>query len=381
MKRSYKDIFPASPQSKINACKSGVYFEIDTKIDIDINKEPKLHDFGGDVSKRWFVDFYHDGARKRKWIAARPVKNKPERAKKELQKIKSLYKGTAYSLTTLNTFLDSLDLSAKTKSAFRTDLKILSLVFPDLKCIDPESFKDFLFDNYAHNTVFNKIKNIKSLFGKSFEAGIIESNPFAKFKNVGKDEDTDANFPFSEYERSILEPELKKNPPLWLFTRIIYYTFSRINETRLLKVGDINLKARTITFRKENRKGNKKTVRTVSKPILDPLLDLLISSGVLNYPSNYYLFSGATLKPGLSATAKNHPTTLHREVLQNVGIYRQNETGLYGWKPTGNIEAYLAGMDLKMIQLINDHRSIETTEIYLRKLGLFLNKKAFEIIF
>jgi integrase len=174
-----------------------------------------------------------------------------------------------------------------------------------------------------------------------------------------------------------LEPVLKKEfPELFLFTRFIYYTFSRVQELKELRIRDINLRARTITLKDEFTK----TEKTLVKPIVSPLLDLILESKILNNPGHYYVF-GKGLKPGPDRCPVNFATNEHKKILESTGIYRANETTLYGWKHTGNINAYLAGMDIKVIQIINGHASLETTEIYLRKLGLFIDRKAYEIVF
>jgi integrase len=102
---------------------------------------------------------------------------------------------------------------------------------------------------------------------------------------------------------------------------------------------------------------------------------------ILEQPSHYYVFGKKDLTPNFERAAINLPNRLHKEILIKLKMYRFKETVLYSWKHTGNINAYLKGMDIKLIQQINGHTSLETTEIYLRKLGLFLDKQAFDFEF
>jgi integrase len=269
-----------------------------------------------------------------------------------------------------------MSLKKKSRQTYLTDVKILQSQYSNSLNFDALEFYEFLKGKYHHNTVRNKIINLKSVFSFGVEKGLINHNPFAAIKTVGRKKDSDKNFPFTEFERSVIEPALKEYPELYLFTRFVYYTFSRIQELKELKVRDINLRNRTISFKADTVKTDRKLV----KPIMGPLLDYILSSGVLNNPGHFYVF-GKELRPGADRCPVNFATAEHRKILENVGVYRNGETTLYGWKHTGNINAYLAGMDIKLIQQINGHSSLETTEIYLRKLGLFLDKRAYDIVF
>lgn len=333
-----------------------------------------MNDFGGDLSKRWYIDYYLEGCRKRCWIVSKPLKTKVDRTKRELRKIKNLFVAN-YSYNLFDV-LARMTLRPKSRQTYASDLKIFEEFFPKMKNIDPFDFKDYCVEKYHPNTVRNKIKNIKSVFQFGFDNNMLPDNPFAKLKSLPPKQDSDFHFPFTEYERGIIEPELLKNKELYLFTRFIYFTFSRIGEIQKIKVRDIDLRTRTIKFSAENVKTNKALV----KPILKPLLDLILDYKILENPSSSYVF-GYNLKPCFEPCQKNLPTSLFRAVLEKLKLYRKNETTIYAWKHTGNINAYLKGMDIKLIQKINGHASLETTEIYLRKLGLFLDKQAFDFEF
>lgn len=368
-----KVLAPSSPLSKTSACNSGTCFENDTKTDTSIKEFAKLYDFGGDVSKRWFIDYFENNQRKRKWIPANPEKTKPERAKKELQKILQLYKGNSYNLTTL---VEKMELRPKSKQTYLTDIKILNDFCPDMKYFDQKEFLIFLKSKYGPKTQRNKINNLKSVFNFGISEGLINENPLADLRGTDKIVETDFNFPYSDFERSIIEPELLKNKGLYLFTRFIYYTFSRPKELLSLRVRDIDLRNRTVKILAENSK----TKKIMVKPIFNPLLDLIIEYKILENPSSAFIFSNSLL-PGFTKCPINLPNNLHRDLLKKLNIYRNRETVLYSWKHTGNIQAYLSGMDIKIIQKVNGHSSILTTEIYLKKLGLFLDKQAYQYIF
>lgn len=106
-------------------------------------------------------------------------------------------------------------------------------------------------------------------------------------------------------------------------------------------------------------------------------MEIIQESNCLNYPPDFYLF-GRDLVPSNIKCPINKPNFQHREALETLAIYRPKITVLYSWKHTGNIFAYLAGVDVKIIQKMNRHSSFETTEIYLRKLGLFLDQRIYD---
>jgi integrase len=341
-------------------------------IDTISEKTPTLKDFKGDLSKRWYIDFYEGSERKRTWIKSKPLATIAERAKRELQKVISKQKPKNYKLSEV---LSKMNLRKKSIQTYQSDINLLESLFPDLIGIDAEAFKSYCIDKYHSNTVRNKIKNLKAVFAFGLECGILPDNPFSKLKSLPPVE-SDFHFPFTEYERSKIEPELLKNQGLFLFTRFIYYSFTRVKELQNLKVKDIDLRTRTIKIYAENSK----TKKAIVKPIVSPLLDLILEYRLLQNPSNFFVF-GYNLSPSFEPCQQNLPTNQFNALLKDLDLYRAKETTLYGWKHTGNVNAYLAGMDIRLIQQLNGHSHLETTEIYLRKLGLFLDKRAFDVIF
>jgi integrase len=335
-----------------------------------------------------------NGKPKRKWIAAKPVNNRPDRAKQQFEKIqKKVFRSKSLDIPILlepETYqsknnisinllevVSLMDIRKRTSDSYKSDIRILHKLFPSLD-FTSKSLKLALQAKYPNGkTARNKFGAIKTVFNYAQTEKLISFNPFDEKVNAPKAKgDSNSNFPFNDFERSKMEPELMKYPELYLFTRFIYYSFSRPKELLALRVGDINLKTKTIRIKPENAK----TELLLIKPIVKPFMELLVNSGIMNNPNSYYVF-GKGLKPGLVQCPINFPAQEHQKILTKLGLYRPYETVPYSWKHTGNINAYLAGMDLKLIQKINGHTSILTTEIYLRKLGLFLDKQAFDFSF
>ncbi|MEM9984802.1 MAG: hypothetical protein AAF804_06875, partial [Bacteroidota bacterium] len=75
------------------------------------------------------------------------------------------------------------------------------------------------------------------------------------------------------------------------------------------------------------------------------------------------------LKPGPDPWHRKNATYLHRLVLEDTGLYDGKLT-MYSWKHTGVCNAYLAGVDIKTLQSLLRHSSLDMTAIYMRALGL-----------
>ena len=101
--------------------------------------------------------------------------------------------------------------------------------------------------------------------------------------------------------------------------------------------------------------------------IPDGLVDVMIEL-VKGKSANDYLFPGNRTGNPVS---KNMMSDRHMKILKSLE-FTKNHT-LYGWKHTGVVKAFLAGVNIKSIQLQCRHYSIAETDNYLKSLGLFDN--------
>lgn len=363
-----------------------------------IIKEIVLHDMGGELAARWYIEYYKCNLqnskreRVREWISKKlDFNGRMTFAEKRIEQLRKVSKGLSGKSIekiklTLNEVIDRAVLRKKTKSTYKTCVGYLYnylqeyTTITDIREINKDlaiSFLESLTDSYHGNTITNTRNHLSSTFAFSISEKLITENPFQGLKLRLQKDEGDFNTPYSDYEKKEIEKHLiANNYPLYLFTRFVFYAFLRPKELRHITVGDIDLKLRTIKVKGEVSKTNSRDII----PILKPLYDLIHENELLNYPSNYYLF-GRGLKPSPEKLQDNIATTLHKEVLEELKIYKERVTTLYAWKHTGNIHAYLAGMDIKMIQRINRHKSLATTEIYLKKLGLFLDRTVFDFTY
>ena len=362
------------------ACKSATYPETIQKTDTPIfSKPPKLKNYGGDLTRRWYIEYHISGTRHRVWIAAKPSETRAARAEKLLQQIKAgaYIAGGGGIMPELRAIAQAIDLRPKTRSTYLTACKqFADFVSPfqvfrlsQVTEVQANAFFEHLKKRYSPVTVRNKLLSLKAIFSH------YKRNPFDNIKANYSRKDSDFNQPFSDYERAEIETYLQEQDErLFLFTRFIFYAFIRPKELISLKVKDIDLRTRTIKVSGKVSKNK----RSAAVPIIKPLFDLILKHGLLNYPANFFLF-GQNLKPGEKRAAMNEANNRHREALKALNLYRERETVLYSWKHTGNINLYLVKPDLKLLQQMNRHAEVSTTEIYLRRLGLFLNSAAFDV--
>lgn len=360
-----------------------------------IIKDIVLHDKGGDLAARWYIEYYkcnlQNGKKERcrEWISKKlDATERNKFAQKRIEQLSKVTKEVSeISIDKIRVALSNLindsTLRKKSKSTYMTCVKQLCLYLEEYTTITNirEINKDIAIDflesltvQYHPNTITSTRNHLSSTFGFAIDEKYITENPFQGIKLRLQKDEGDFNTPFSDYEKQAIEDYLiENNYKLYLFTRFVFYAFLRPKELRHITVGDIDLKLKTIKIKSDVSKTNSRDII----PILKPLYSLIVENELLKYPSSYYLF-GKGLMPSAEKLPDNLATSLHKEVLEELDIYKERVTTLYAWKHTGNIHAYLAGMDIKMIQRINRHKSLATTEIYLKKLGLFLDKTVFD---
>lgn len=363
-----------------------------------------LKNSGGDISKRWFVEWWQQCEnsekleRKRIWLPTKPknANYRFELAEKICFEINTKLRGAGVSELSQNRQTDrpkpptvaemlqkainNKELRKKTIQTYSSHSKLFckfleSKKIKRIESVTPELAKEYLSFNRSEydKTYKNKINHLKALFNELIILKEISNNPFEGLKGTYNDTDSNFNHPFSDYEKNLIESHLRaKNKELYLFTRFLFFGFIRPQELINIRVKDIDTRNRTIKVSGVIAKTKKAGVI----PIIPPLMQLIIESGYLSNPPDFYLF-GKGLKPCSEKCPINYPNFQHRKALEELNIYRPNITVLYSWKHTGNIFAYLAGVDIKVIQQINRHSSLLTTEIYLKKLGLFLDQKIY----
>ena len=225
----------------------------------------------------------------------------------------------------------------------------------------------------AKKTFSNYIATMRTMWFFLMERKVIGSNPWMDIKK--RKGASGQHIPYSpaqvmKFKKVCLDK--LGDEQMWLFANFIYYGFFRPRkEAQKLQVKHI-LK-RTIIVPGDIAKNNESEHVRIPKG-----LEALIEHyKIREYPSNYYVFS-IEKQPGPVAVGINHFYERNKKILDLAGLTDQ-DYDLYSWKHTGNIALYLATKDIKLIQLQNRHKDINTTDIYLRSLGLFLDENAFDL--
>lgn len=367
--------------------------------------EPALCHYNHDATKAWFVyfDFVDHLTGKTKRIQKRGGINycpddedryKAGNAFKKLWKQKlekgwnPFLKSDVRKMPMHYTLAEALDeivkihaatLSKKTKETYERIIKyfkewlakegMVNIMINQLEKADANRYIDTLISekHLAARTRNDHLIILATLFNAMVGREWIAKNPFKKIemKNV----QVGRNVAFTDSEKEALKKLLKKKDPyLYYFTQIMYFTFIRRTELARLRVGDFDLIGNTITIPASISKNGMQ--ESVVIPVgLEPILKEM---RLEHYPSGFYVFGRHLFPSDMVYTNVNHITSRHNKFLKQLQFHSSKT--LYSWKHTGVCKAYYAtGKDIYSIMRQCRHKSIETTQVYLKSLGLIQN--------
>jgi len=225
----------------------------------------------------------------------------------------------------------------------------------------------------AKKTYSNYIATLRTAFGFFIERKVLKENPFLDIKK--RKGGSSQHVPYSPKQvRQFKQICLEKlgDEQLWLFVNFIYYGFFRPREeAQYLQVKHIQ--KRTIVVPGDIAKNNESEHVRIPKA----LEELIVKHRLRDFPPNYYIFS-AEFRPGAKNVGINYFYKRNRKVLDLAKLTDQ-EYDLYGWKHTGVVALYQKTKDMKLIQAQCRHKDINTTDKYLRELGLFMDDNALDI--
>jgi hypothetical protein len=383
---------------------------------------PKLFDAGGDLSKRWYIDYRIWDTDKRAFVRKQYTgmnKYKSLRARRKISNEKleeirelisqgytagkakvslkpydirrlSLREALDYFLnnkngsdTNGNAFIlnekhnPSGSISANTFKPYKNyrnqllewlesqGLQGIGLMQLDVPTAN--AFFDFLsrkkeLTKKSHNNYLGFFRSVYTFYAKR-EENVVIRNPFLNIdkKKVAKSRKHVAytNAQLETIRKKVLD---KGDKQLYLFIHFIYYTFVRPGlELRLMQVKDI--RERTVYIPPERAKNDEGEHVEIA-----PGLEKLIQQHQLrNYPSNYYIFTSKG-KPGETPVGKNYFYKRHSKILRELGLTDREYT-IYGYKHTGAINLYRITKDIKLVQRHCRHAMSKQTDEYLRDLG------------
>jgi integrase len=365
-------------------------------------KKARLIDHGGDLSKKWYIEFYawdvQQGilVRKRNYEINKIVDEQDRRVKANeiIKKINGILEG-GYHIDVNKPPAEAIGEDAGEYSVKEAIDHALEVKKPALRPTSYPSYKstvelfkkwagenrmarmdiarfdklhavyfdDYLFvqKEYAAKTVNGHIAYLKSLFQVLVDREVILRNPFGNFKKH-KEGQSRKNLAFSDQQiKKIKEIIEQKDPELWLFIQFIYYCFLRPNEVRQLKPSYFNLDRKTIFIPRAVSKNAKEGYVTIP----DGFCKVLEGSDIID-PERELLFPSKTKSD--RCISKNAMGVRFRELVKELKL--SSEYTLYSWKHSGVVAAYNAGVDIKTIQNQCRHQSLEQTDVYLKSLGL-----------
>ena len=271
----------------------------------------------------------------------------------------------------------------KTIQTYLSKLNSLSVYFPNILVskITTKNLQKFIQSKIDDNTYAqNSVKGAKRIFSTFFnvciQLDLLTTNPLSGFDKKIKSSKIveDELVPYSDDDIKTLFQYLDENDKYSaFFCRMIYYTCLPPAEIRGLKLKNINLETNTITI--------PTSVKKVTTTNSDDYLDINLSFAPIlqdlnldQYPSDYFLTGSTTNIIGEKKVGENTPYNKLISALEKLELDKKGYD-LYSFKHTSNIKKYMSGWTLSQVMKANRHSNISTTEIYLKKLGQFVDTK------
>ena len=368
-------------------------------------KKARLNDCDGNLSARWYIEFYAWDVQSKKLLRKRfyevnnysSEKERRTYANRIIQQLNTLLKEgfhfdvnklppeaeskqtNSYSLyDAINYALEVKKPSLRTASypSYKSTVKIFLAWAAEYRISDADValfdklraiyYNDHLMVkcSYAAKTVNGHISFIKSLFQVMVEREIILNNPFKNLKKH-KEAESRKNLAFTPKQMAAIKKIVEeKDPSLWLFIRFIYYCYLRPNEVRQLKHSYFQMEKSQIFVPGHISKNGKEGYVSIPETFKKEL----IKSKEFKSEQEY-VFQGRNSK---NPPSKNVMGYRYHKMIKDLKL--NTDYTLYSWKHSGVVAAYNAGVDIKTIQNQCRHHSLEQTDIYLKSLGLGVSK-------
>lgn len=269
----------------------------------------------------------------------------------------------------------------RTIQTYTSKLNALNAFYPNilLSEINTKKLQAFIQSKiddttYSQNSVKSAKRTFSTFFNVCIQLEYISVNPTLGFDKKIKSHKIidDKHIPYTDADlKVILEFMDNHDKYTAFFCRMIYFTCLRPKEIRGLKVENINLSNKTITIPADVKKvtsNDEKDFIEINESFIPFLNELELEK----YPKHYYLTGSTTNIVGENRIGENTPYNKLIVVLKKLGLNNKGYD-LYSFKHTSNIKKYMSGWSLAEIMKANRHSSITTTEIYLKKLGQFVD--------
>ncbi len=384
---------------------------------------PKLKDAGGDISKKWYVEYscrnphtdkmerfrHYEGfdelltAEERYAYAEKIInqlleklsKGLPYEEEKKTYQDELIYKqvadrwgmkkeGVVTIRTYLSEFLSMKKASVNSKSyqtyqskcrifcewaeMRKIDIKHVSLITQEIICehltylANERNLSRLSIEKYAQilRTFFDYLLKQKK---------VITENPVHNIPKLGRVVD-DAPRPIPDSLRKKLIKAIQViDPQLYLVCQFEYYCAIRPNECRLMRISDIDFDNQLIRVRNEISKNSRTETVSIPDQLYKQLEELHLSSW--QNPEDY-IFSNHGM-PGPIPLGKNNFRNRFNSIRNHLNLPKSFK--LYSFKHTGSVKLVGAGVDPWQLQQHMRHKSITTTENYIKnRLGVQSDK-------
>ena len=376
--------------------------------DIPEYRLPVLRDRDGDLSKRWYVEYYvwdanknngrgklirkqktaplsMDAMERREFLqpyldelsVALPMGrhirkntegNKDEVYKKDITAIEAYMKIVLVKKATLKkrsfiSYRNAANRFMQYLKQFNMQEMMLYELSKDF-CIEYLDWyqEEFRVGNRTRNNIMTYLRTMAYDLK---DRGYVEENPWAGIKKERTK--VSQNFPFSAHHKELLFPHLQEDPQLWYACQFLYYLFIRVQEMEQMRIGQIRWNQKVVIIDNTFKSGAPK-----AKKISKSCEKMIEEMGILKMNPDWYIF-GSQGKPGPYPTKPDTLSKRFRDLRRALDIDEKYK--FYSWKHTGNLDAVLAGVNIKAIQSQNGHVNIEDTDKYLRSLGIEHNQQ------
>lgn len=268
-----------------------------------------------------------------------------------------------------------LEVEVKTFETYVSKMRVFSSYLEKEGMLDKPAtyYKNQIITDFLKSIAFEKKLStlsvekyqqiLHTLFKYIIEVKEIEMrNPVLNIPRIGiiKDESPAA---IPKEIRMLLQETIEPmDPQLWMAICFQYYTAIRPGkELRLMKLNQINYSAKTITVKNYLAKNG----RTEVVDIPDQLWEMIVNGWKLpGYNQNFFLLGKEGI-PGEEHLGKNSLRCRFNTFRNELNLSK--EVKFYSWKHSGAQELSISGTNIYELQKHLRHKSISTTEQYLKK--------------
>lgn len=377
--------------------------------------QPKLKDCGGDLTKKWYVEYslrdpqtgemkrfrHYEGFAELATESARrahaenvisTIKNKLNNGEDPFtenhvtyqdelmyQAIANRWGNDTRGAVSIRVYISEFlqlkkgELAHSSYQTYCSKLRIFCewvetgyLANKNVRVISEEHIHKFFYyitetGHVSRRTVLKYKQLLHTFFDYLLRKRLVVANPVINIPNLGEKRDEAAS-PIPDKVRTILTDYMREHDPqLLLVCQLEYYCAIRPKECLYLQIRDINLEAASITVRQDISKNGLTETVNMPRQLYESLDDLL---KIGNYPEDWYLFSRDG-QPGKYRLGKNTFRYRFDRIRDKLGLSKRYK--LYSFKHTGGVKLVDAGVNTWEIQKHFRHKSITTTERYLQK--------------